>query len=331
MASDDTDPDFSSEDSPLPAKPSSDDESCASILIEALRHQPGLRGIAVDPERGELNLRYDPEVLSPKRIEALAGELGALLDGSRDSCDRLTGGMTCRECPDFVDSEAHGLKGVRWLRGSGTLVGIELDGPNAGLQDFTVNTRRLRPSLTRWISGRGLLEALPVVLCGLFLAAGWLIESLKVGDGLLLYILACLAGGLPTAWSTAQSLLERKLDVDFLMLLGACGAAIIGHWDESGMLLFLFTLSSTLESFAMGRTRRAVESLMAMRPDETTVIRGGRHQRIPVEEVEVGECVAVRPGERVPLDGRVVEGEADVDESASPASGCPAPRVPARR
>jgi Zn2+/Cd2+-exporting ATPase len=124
-------------------------------------------------------------------------------------------------------------------------------------------------------------------------------------------------GGLPIARDAWAKLREGQLSIDFLMGSAAVGAAAIGEPFEGAVLLFLFSLSNALEERALGKTRRAVQSLVALRPEQARVLHAGGAAEawVPVEDVEVGWRVRVRPGERIPVDGRVVDGGGEVDES----------------
>ncbi|MFC4639631.1 heavy metal translocating P-type ATPase [Deinococcus hohokamensis] len=133
--------------------------------------------------------------------------------------------------------------------------------------------------------------------------------------------LAYLAGGLPAGREALRSLFaERKLDVDLLMVLAALGAASIGQAADGAILLFLFSLSNTLQDWAMGRTRNAIHALMNLHPQGATVRRPGPDGR-PVErwcgleEIRIGDLLVVRPGERIAADARVTSGQTAVDES----------------
>ncbi len=106
-----------------------------------------------------------------------------------------------------------------------------------------------------------------------------------------------------------------RISIDLLMVTAALGAASVGEWPEGGVLLFLFSLSNTLEMVALHRTRRAIEALLDLRPAEATVRRAGRDVRIPTAELQVGDVVVVRPGERIPADGVVVAGRSSLDQS----------------
>lgn len=132
---------------------------------------------------------------------------------------------------------------------------------------------------------------------------------------LIISLLAYVAGGSIPAKNALESLKERQLNVDLLMILAAVGAAIIGDWLEGVVLLFLFSLSGTLESFAMYRTTRSIEALIQLRPGEATLVQQGGEQRVAVETLVPGNLLRVRPGERYPVDGVIEEGETWADES----------------
>lgn len=144
------------------------------------------------------------------------------------------------------------------------------------------------------------------------------------------YGLAYLAGGLPAAVSALQELWrDRVLDIDLLMVVAALAAASVGAPAEGAVLLALFSLSSTLEDRAMGRARRAVEALMELRPD--TALRrtpSGGVEEVPSSALRAGDIVVLRPGARVPVDGRVVSGAGALDESTITGESLPQPKAP---
>ena len=129
-------------------------------------------------------------------------------------------------------------------------------------------------------------------------------------------VLAFAAGGIPAGFVALKELLGRgRLDIDLLMVLAAVAAASVGAALEGAVLLALFSLSGTLEHRAMGRARRAVEALMALRPDTALRLGPGGVEEVAVAALIVGDRVVLRPGARVPVDGLVVEGAGAVDES----------------
>jgi len=144
------------------------------------------------------------------------------------------------------------------------------------------------------------------------------------------YGLAYLAGGLPAAISALRELWrDRVLDIDLLMVVAALAAASVGAPAEGAVLLALFSLSSTLEDRAMGRARRAVEALMELRPD--TALRrtpSGGVEEVPSSALRAGDIVVLRPGARVPVDGRVVSGAGALDESTITGESLPQSKAP---
>jgi Cd2+/Zn2+-exporting ATPase len=149
------------------------------------------------------------------------------------------------------------------------------------------------------------------------LLIGWLGGMTGVLPGwavTLAAVVAFAAGGYSGLMGAIEEARHGKLDIDFLMITAALGAAAIGEWEEGALLLFLFTLSGALEEFAMERTRRAIEALADLRPEVAVVQRGDEEVRVPVEQVVIGEVVLVRPGERLPVDGSVIKGASTVDQ-----------------
>lgn len=161
---------------------------------------------------------------------------------------------------------------------------------------------------------------------GLFLLAGFLTRVFGA-DGAgqahqlpllarVFYGLAIVAGFtlvLPRAWASARRL---RPDMNLLMTVAVLGALAIGEWFEAGAVAFLFALSLALEAWSLGRARRAVETLMDLSPAIAHVIGvGGPTVDMTPQEVALGAHVRVRPGERIPLDGRVLEGTSDVDQA----------------
>ncbi len=130
-------------------------------------------------------------------------------------------------------------------------------------------------------------------------------------------VLAYLTGGVPAGLVALRELFcEGRLDIDLLMVVAALAAASVGAALEGAVLLALFSLSGALEHRAMGRARRAVEALMALRPDTALRLRAdGSQENVAVAALLVGDRLVLRPGARVPVDGQVLEGAGAVDES----------------
>ena len=161
-----------------------------------------------------------------------------------------------------------------------------------------------------------------LVLASITLAAlltGWLggsVSGLLPGWAVVVFALVAYgAGGYSGAKVALANACCGVFNIDLLMVAAALGAALIGEWEEGALLLFLFTLSGALESFASERTRQAITGLAELRPDTARVLRDGQEVEIGVEALSVGDAVVVRPGERMPVDGSVLLGSSTVDQS----------------
>ena len=127
---------------------------------------------------------------------------------------------------------------------------------------------------------------------------------------------AYLAGGVPAALSALRELFGKfRLDIDLLMVVAALAAAAVGGALEGAVLLALFSLSGTLEHRALGKARRAVEALMALRADTALRLSDGEVEEVPAALLQPGDLVVLRPGARVPVDGTLVQGMGEIDES----------------
>lgn len=142
--------------------------------------------------------------------------------------------------------------------------------------------------------------------------------------------LVYLAGGVPAAWRAMTALWrERVLDIDLLMVIAAIAAAVVGAPFEGAVLLTLFSLSTTMEERALGRARRAIEALMALRPE--TALRksaDGVVTEIPAAELCVGDIVILRPGARIPADGMILNGHGAIDEASITGESMPVSKDP---
>ena len=123
-----------------------------------------------------------------------------------------------------------------------------------------------------------------------------------------------------------ESLKDRSLDVNFLMVFAAGGAVAVGHPSEAAVLLFLFSLSSTLESLTLARTKNAIEGLIKLRPETAIRIQGSEDETVRVEELRVGDQVRIPPYQHIPADGTIVSGNTAIDQSAMTGESAPVER-----
>lgn len=157
------------------------------------------------------------------------------------------------------------------------------------------------------------------VICLIATATGWILQEIS-GIPIWLvwsiFTVAYVFGGYFTAQKAVEMIRNREFGIDMLMILAALGAAAVGEPREGALLMFLFSLSGTLETYAMGRTHASIRSLIAMTPREAEVMGVHGVRVISVEALEIGDVVLVRPGAQIPADGVIVRGESTINEAS---------------
>lgn len=156
------------------------------------------------------------------------------------------------------------------------------------------------------------------IMAGVILGLTWLSERFLVIPLWLVipsYSLVFGLAGYPIARHAIAALRMRRFDTDLLMILGAAGAAALGDFAEGGLLLFLFSLGHALEDKVLDRARKAIRALGELMPRQALVKRGGEDVLVPTEHIVLDDIVVVRPGERIPMDGTVLNGNSSVNQA----------------
>ncbi|WP_404323524.1 cadmium-translocating P-type ATPase [Cytobacillus firmus] len=161
-------------------------------------------------------------------------------------------------------------------------------------------------------------ELIAALLSGVLILAGWLLDrSGMETPSIAAYLLAFIIGGFAKAKEGIEETIENKeLNVEMLMIFAAIGSAIIGYWTEGAILIFIFAVSGALETYTMNKSHKEISSLMELQPEEALRITDGSEERVHVSELEIGDFILVKPGERVPSDGTIVKGHSSLDEAA---------------
>jgi len=294
----------------------------------------GIVRVSADPVHARVEIDFDPDQLSESDVRELVTEHSGQVSAALDKSIYRLEGSACEACALKLERKIEKLPGVR--RASATYLGkvlsVTFDSGDSSelsmLERLRATGADIRPlDLKREIEKTPLARKIlsgdlnEEISCGLgfaFLIAALSVEKAAGVSGIThaLYFGAYVFAGQQGVRSAIASLRERVLDIDVLMVLAALGAAVIGAPFEGALLLFLFSFSNVLQRHAMERTQRAIESLLTLRPSEALVKRNGITQKVPVETLEIGEIVIVRPGEQIPVDGEISEGSTNVDESS---------------
>jgi len=236
------------------------------------------------------------------------------------------GGMECTCNADMLGRKLNALSGIRGHEISPVTgqAKISYDPAVVSVQEIirTVAEAGMTASLVR-SEGRSSTwwrepQQLALYGCGLIaliaFVAGYFGTPLLWVNGL--YFLAVLIGVYYPARKALIALRAMTPTIHLLMLIGSVGAMALGLWGEAAVLIFVYSLGDVLESYAVDKARGAIRSLMALVPKEAMVRRNGCETICAVESIGVGEVVIVRPGERIPVDGRVIAGSSYVDQAA---------------
>lgn len=180
------------------------------------------------------------------------------------------------------------------------------------------NKKIVQTKMTKLEKLKPHLELMAALLSGLLILAAWITEKNHAGlVPSVLYLLAFAIGGFAKAKEGIEETIKNKeLNVEILMIVAAIGSASIGYWTEGAVLIFIFSVSGALETYTMNKSQKEISSLMDLQPEEAWRITNGNLERVPVSSLNIGDLIIVKPGERIPSDGRIVKGSSSVDESA---------------
>nr|AGF93020.1 heavy metal translocating P-type ATPase [uncultured organism] len=190
----------------------------------------------------------------------------------------------------------------------------------ARIRDLDKHIELQHEELSLW---RFFLDSKNTVLTGFILLISLtflLLDSTLSLTGFAVYkifmAMGIIVGGVPLVREAIHELIdERTFDVDALVIVAAVGAVMIGYWSEAAVLVFLFSIAERLEDYSVFRSRRSLKELLDLSPTEARVLKDGKTNILKPEEVDLGDVVIVKPGERIPVDGKIKEGNSAIDES----------------
>ncbi|MBD7985788.1 cadmium-translocating P-type ATPase [Sporosarcina sp. Sa2YVA2] len=191
---------------------------------------------------------------------------------------------------------------------------------------MTTETREERNTPAGWTAH---LELVAAILSGVLILIAWLIG--KSGDETLsitFYIIAFLIGGFAKAKEgIEETIAEKQLNVEMLMVFAAIGSAIIGYWAEGAILIFIFAISGALETYTLNKSHKEISALMEMQPEEAWLLQeDGSTVSVSISSLSVGAKLVVKPGERIPVDGEIIQGTTSIDMSAINGESVPVTR-----
>ena len=321
-------------------------QPCLEIINQTFCGEPGIMGVELNPDSRRMAIDYDADLISEPAVEQIAQQMTPALQHHLGTCTlhvKSRGGRACESCALALEQKMQNLDGVCRASASyrsGVLsltydrgqtspdqllhhikqLGIQVK-PSAGELPL-VEAKPAEPAdwwhrVQQWPAWKH-LEAIFTAITLIAMLAAWLADYLALAPAIstVLYVIAYVTGGVFGVKGGLESLRERTIDVDLLMVLAALGAAAVGAPFEGALLLFLFSLSNVLQDYAMDRTRNAIKALMKLRPNQALIRRGAELVTVPIEQVKLGDRFVIKPGDRIPLDGHVIDGESSVDQAS---------------
>ncbi|WP_123619159.1 heavy metal translocating P-type ATPase [Halorubrum sp. CSM-61] len=331
--------------------PEMDCPSCAGKVENSVEKLDGINSIDPQVTTGTLTVSYDSEQTSATEIADRVEKAGYTIEDVDEITTKFTvPEMDCPSCAGKIEKslDKAGVTAYKTRPTNGTVV-VTYDSSEAGEAEIISAIERAGYEVTDsssdesegqnateeresiWVSPR----ALKTWISGGFVALGLLLEffltgqngqiasllgtELFVADGL--FLVAVAFGGQEILRNGYYSARNLNLDIDFLMSVAILGALVASLafgealYFEAATLAFLFSIAELLERYSMDRARNSLQELMDLSPDEATVKRDSSTETVPVDEVAVGDVVVVKPGEKIPLDGTVVDGESAVNQA----------------
>ena len=166
-------------------------------------------------------------------------------------------------------------------------------------------------------------------ISGFFTIAGFVLGLLNAPAyaPIILYLIAIAIGGYHIAKSAIYSLKTLTADMNLLMTIAVIGAMIIGQWEEAATVVVLFALGNALQSYTLDKTRNSIRELISLSSKEAAVIRDGKEIKLNTALIDVGDIIHVRPGEKIPMDGAVINGSSFVNQAPITGESMPVEKI----
>lgn len=161
-------------------------------------------------------------------------------------------------------------------------------------------------------------ELIAALLSGALIILAWILEgNVDKSIWVSTYCVAFIIGGFAKAKEGIEDTIkDKELNVEMLMIFAAIGSAAIGFWTEGAVLIFIFALSGALETYTLNKSKKEISSLMELQPEEALKLTNGHEEIVKVSDLQVGDHILIKAGERVPSDGSIFKGSTVLDESA---------------
>ncbi|MDW0118024.1 heavy metal translocating P-type ATPase [Sporosarcina thermotolerans] len=233
--------------------------------------------------------------------------------------------LTCANCAMKFESNVKSIPSVSEatvnfgasklsFTGDATVEELQAAGAFDGIKVVPLTKRNPNPKIPFFKRKENIvtLLALIFVIAGLYFTHRDL-PNTTVATGL--FAAAILVGGLGMFITGVKNLVRFDFDMKTLMTIAIIGAVIIGEWQEAAVVVFLFAVSEALEAYSMNKARQSIRQLMDIAPPSATVRRNGTVEELPTEDIQIGDILLVKPGQKIAMDGIVLSGQSTVNQA----------------
>ncbi|AMQ05238.1 heavy metal translocating P-type ATPase [Sporosarcina psychrophila] len=300
--------------------------ACAVTIEKSLSTQQSINGVDVNYSTGKMQVSSTEELefeFIQKQMKKLGFEVEPIKVNTNLK-NYFIEGMDCGSCALTIENHLNNLPTVKHVQVNFSTGKMKIEHENspediinevakAGFKASLITNNKQTPSSTRSSN-----QNWAVIFSGILITLGFIGSYTGISPYLTItmYAIAMIISGYKPVKSAYYAIRSRSLDMNVLMSAAAIGAAFLGEWLEGATVVWLFALGLNLQNRAIEKTRKSIRGLMELAPPEAWVKIGSELIKKPVEEIAINDLIVVKPGDRIPLDGDVIEGESSVNQAA---------------
>ncbi|MGG0472852.1 heavy metal translocating P-type ATPase [Priestia aryabhattai] len=311
--------------------------SCAATIEKSLKTLSDIQHVAINYNTGKLQVAAASESalsLIPNSVERLGFSIEPIQSNKKMKTYMIEG-MDCAACANTIVNHLKTVPAVKDVRVNFSTGKAQIEHDNeaddiikevskAGYTATLVTSSR-QPAESRHHKGKNG----PIIFSGILIALGFIGSHTGIASYMItvLYAIAMIVSGYKPAKSAYYGIKSRSLDMNVLMTVAALGAAVIGEWLEGATVVWLFALGVALQTRSIEQTRNSIRGLMDLAPSEAWVKENGQLIKKAAEDISIGTTIVVKPGDRIPLDGEITNGESSINQAPITGESIPVDKV----
>ncbi|SDD33633.1 Cd2+/Zn2+-exporting ATPase [Priestia aryabhattai B8W22] len=311
--------------------------SCAATIEKSLKTLSDIQHVAINYNTGKLQVAAASESalsLIPHSVERLGFSIEPIQSNKKMKTYMIEG-MDCAACANTIVNHLKTVPAVKDVRVNFSTGKAQIEHDNeaddiikevskAGYTATLVTSSR-QPAGSRHHKGKNG----PIIFSGILIALGFIGSHTGIASYMItvLYAISMIVSGYKPAKSAYYGIKSRSLDMNVLMTVAALGAAVIGEWLEGATVVWLFALGVALQTRSIEQTRNSIRGLMDLAPSEAWVNENGQLIKKAAEDISIGTTIVVKPGDRIPLDGEIINGESSINQAPITGESIPVDKV----